>query len=411
MSSFIFPDLQQHLDMLSRVIGPRPVGSAGNLRAEAYIAQQLEAAGYEVRHQHFECDDWKLRSASVEIDGVSLPVRSNSYSMSCDVCAPIVMAHTFDELKSLDLHGCVVVLHGGLSADPWQPRHFRFFSIKDQLRLREELERAQPLAVITISPRNEHVRPIIEDGDFHIPSVTVNSVSGARLVASEGHLVHMRIDSWSQPSTGANVIADSMMRPRGLAPQVLLCAHYDTKHESPGALDNASGVAPMLVLAQHLATRRDVELQCVALNGHDHFATPGQNVYQSFIDDACDSLDLVINFDDIGYQTTSNTVAFMNCTDRFVQHVRELMSAWPDIFEIGPWPQGDHAAFWSAGVPSVAFTSEASFTLPDRVTHTPLDVVENVNTASIADVVDFAEHALIRAIISMPARRRRDSAS
>jgi aminopeptidase YwaD len=397
--------LRNHLDMLSCEIGPRPVGSVGNQRAETYIAQQLEKDGFTVRHQKFECEDWQLQEVDVEVDGLHMPVRPNSYSAACDVRAPLLTAQTIEDLKALEMRGRVVALHGGLSADPWQPRHLRYFSFRDQQRLREQLERAQPAAVITISPRNEHVRPIIEDGEFRIPSVTVNSSAGARLIAAEGHIVRVRVDSRTRASLGANVIADAPVRPRGSVPQVLLCAHYDTKHGSPGALDNASGVAAMLVLAARLRARRDLEVHCVGLNGHDHFASPGQQVYQAFLGDAQTSLDLVINFDDIGYQAASNTVAFMSCTDRFVQRVRERIARYPGIFEIGPWPQGDHAMFWAAGVPSVAFTSEASFALPDRVTHTPFDVVDNVNAESICDVVNFVEDALLDDLATLPARR------
>ena len=105
MSNSLLSDLQQHLEVLSCDIGPRPVGSAGNRRAEEYIARELESAGYEVRHQRFDCEDWELRSASVQIDGFRLQVRPNSYSTACDVHAPLVAAHTFEDLQSLDLHG------------------------------------------------------------------------------------------------------------------------------------------------------------------------------------------------------------------------------------------------------------------------------------------------------------------
>lgn len=403
-------NLQLHLETLSCEIGPRPVGSAANRRAESYIAAQLERLGYTVRRQQFECEDWRLENVDVEVDGVHMPVRPNNYSRACDVRAPLVTAHTIEDLKSQDLRGRVVALHGGLSADPWQPRHFRFFSIRDQLHLREHLERAQPAAVITISPRNEHVRPIIEDGEFHIPSVTVSASVGAQLLAAEGHAVRVCVDSCSQPAMGANVIADGPVHLRGAAPQVLLCAHYDTKHESPGALDNASGVAAMMALADRLARRRDVEVQCLALNGHDHFAAPGQQAYQEFLGATRASLDLVVNFDDIGYETAANTVAFMGCSERFVTQAREYVAHHgAGLLEIGPWPQGDHAAFWYAGVPSVAFTSEASFALPDRITHTPLDVAANVNVDSICDVVAFVEEALIDGLAVLPARRIQQS--
>ena len=234
--------LKRHIDVLSVNIGPRPVGSVGNLRAERYIATVLAEAGLTVERQAFDCMDWQLRAATVALNGEPLPVKPNNYSAACDVTGPIVVSNTIEDLDSRELAGKVLVLHGGLSAEPWLPRHFHFFSIKDQLRLIDRLEHERPLAVITVSPRNEHVRPIIEDGDFSVPSVTVGAQTGARLIDAENQMAHVRIDSTTRAERAANVVGCSAMPLQDHAPQVLLCAHFDTKHGTPGALDNASGV-------------------------------------------------------------------------------------------------------------------------------------------------------------------------
>jgi hypothetical protein len=163
----------------------------------------------------------------------------------------------------------------------------------------------------------------------------------------------------------------------------------------------------MLALAHMLHDDGAAHLQCVALNGKDHYRTPGQMVYQAQLADVVGGLDLVINFDDVGYQAAPNTIAFMGCTDGFADAVRHQMPLWTSIREIGPWPQGDHMAFWSAGAPCVAFTSEASFALSDRITHTPRDVAENLNLESLIELVHFAREALLDTALRAPARRRR----
>lgn len=399
--------LKRHIDALSILIGARPVGSAGNERAAAHIATAMAGAGLAVDFQPFDCIDWQLNGALVELDGQILPVKPNNYSAACDVTGPIVAVQTLDDLAARDLDGKVLVLHGGLSADPWLPRHFHFFSIREQLRLIDMLEHKRPLAIITVSPRNEHVRPIIEDGDFTLPSITVNAQTGARLIAAEGQPVHVRIDCAARSTRAANVLGRTAHPARTGALRVLCCAHFDTKHGTPGALDNASGVATMLALAHMLHDDGAVQLECVALNGKDHYRTPGQLAYQAQLAGAVGELDLVINFDDVGYQTAPNTIAFMGCTDGFADAVRHQLPLWPGMREIGPWPQGDHMAFWSAGAPCVAFTSEASFALSDRITHTPRDVADNLNLESLVELVHFAREAVLDTAMRAPARRRR----
>ncbi len=66
-------------------------------------------------------------------------------------------------------------------------------------------------------------------------------------------------NSWGVP-VGAGRTSNVVATPRGLgprAPYVLVGAHLDTVPQSPGAEDNASGVAAMLELARLAADRRD----------------------------------------------------------------------------------------------------------------------------------------------------------
>ena len=92
--------------------------------------------------------------------------------------------------------------------------------------------------------------PIIEDGDFTLPSVTVPADVGALLLAAEGAPVTLRIRATSEPGRGANVIGRLAHPARD---KIVLCAHFDTKPGTPGALDNAAGVAAVMALAKSLS--------------------------------------------------------------------------------------------------------------------------------------------------------------
>lgn len=121
--------------------------------------------------------------------------------------------------------------------------------------------------------------PMFEDGDFDIPSVYLMEEEGQRLARHIGEDVLLKFESRRIPSRGCNVIAR-----KGVAqsPRAVFCAHIDAKKGTPGALDNAAGVAVLLALAE---TLRDYSgrlgLEIVALNGEDYYAAPGQLQYAS----------------------------------------------------------------------------------------------------------------------------------
>lgn len=84
-------------------------------------------------------------------------------------------------------------------------------------------------------------RPVLlEDSDFVIPSVTVSRQDGLFMVENAGATAKLNIISERRESTGSNVIG----RRRGNSDRkIVICAHYDTKPGTPGAMDNAAGIS------------------------------------------------------------------------------------------------------------------------------------------------------------------------
>ena len=199
--------------------------------------------------------------------------------------------------------------------------------------------------------------------------------------------VTVRVRSVSRPGHGANVIG---RRSRPARDKLVLCAHFDTKPGTPGALDNAAGVAAVLALAKRLsAADTGPNLEVVAFNGEDHYAAPGEIAYVNGCGSEFGRINLLINIDGIGLKDSPTTLAFFNLPDERTAKIHAAMSAWGGLEESPPWPEGDHSIFAMHGVPCMAVTSAGIHALLDGVIHTSGDTAELVDAERIASAVDF----------------------
>jgi aminopeptidase YwaD len=375
------------IDELSLRVGPRPVGSPANHQAAAYIAARMQAAGLEVEQQSFDCLDWSAGPVGLRLNGQPLPARLNWYSPACRAAGTYVALDSLAALQAADLNGRFAVLHGALSAEAYFPKNFPFFSIESQQAVIRQLEASNPLGVIAISRQQINPAPLFEDGDFALPSVTLSAAEGERLLAQPTARLELTIESQSRPSHGANVIG---RRLAGNAPHWVVCAHYDTKPETPGALDNAAGVAALLELADRLAGQRlPFGLEFVAFNGEEHYLSPGEMAFiQSGGADPA-RVSLAINIDGIGWGGRAVTFALFDCPAAVEQAALNAAARIPNLKRADPWPQGDHSIFVYNRVPAIALTSDEVERLVETILHTPDDLPSIVDPATIVLGVDF----------------------
>jgi len=386
MTADLTSPIAAHLTTLTRRPAGRPVGSPANHEAEAYIAAVLERAGYEIERQAFDCVDWRLESVELSAGGAPLPVIANPYSPAADVTAPVVAAAGYDELAATDVTGRIAVLHGALTAEALFPRNYPFFTVEEHVRLIDLLLARRPAAVVMASPAAENPAPLIEDGDFALPSVTVTAGVGEALRQATGP-VTLRLRSTAAPGRAANVIGRRAAPARN---KLVLCAHFDTKPGTPGALDNAAGVAAVLALAGRLAAHPPAtNVEVVAFNGEDHYAAPGEMAYIAACGSDFGRIGLLINVDGVGLRGQPATMAFFNCPEAWADRTRALMAQSDGIEESEPWPESDHSIFAMQGVACLALTSGGIHALIDGVIHTPADTLDLVDPAGIAVAVAF----------------------
>ena len=198
---------------------------------------------------------------------------------------------------------------------------------------------------------------------------------------------------------------------------IVIGAHYDSVQGSPGANDNASGVAATLALARAFAEAtpaRTLRFVSFANEEPPLFQTEhmGSRVYASRSRERGEKIVLMLSLETIGYYSdepgsqhllfplnliypsTGNFIAFVSNVENgslvrqlvgsFRQQARfpsEGGALWDLIPGVG-W--SDHWAFWKEGYPAVMVTDTAPFRYPAY--HSPADRPELVQYERMARV-------------------------
>ncbi len=251
--------------------GPRRMGSPAYHAAADDIEQAFRAAGFATHRTPFDAPMWQLRSVQLSFKGESVPALANPFTVPCDVEGRIVVAGTMDELRAAPLRDAVCVLCGDLTKEPFWNLANPIYVPEQQREVLMLLMAQRPAAVICVNLAAENTVPIIEDWMFNVPSLTVSAEVGTRLVNDAGEFAHLVIDCVMTPGVGQNIIAAKAGEDS--ARKLVLMAHYDTKPYTAGAIDNASGVATMLAVAERLShAGLRIHLECIAFGGEEYAA-------------------------------------------------------------------------------------------------------------------------------------------
>jgi len=210
--------------------------------------------------------------------------------------------------------------------------------------------------------------------------------------------------------------------------QLIIAAHYDTVPGSPGADDNASGLAVLLEVARSLrdmplsgevrfigfcleeedllgslayvahlrannqALRGAIVLECVGYTRVDEgsqlvpaglpITVPSVGNFLGIVGNA-DSAQLAANIE----RSANRAVPDLNTVSLLVPGRGEL---FPDT------RRSDHAAFWEHGYPAVMLTDTANFRNPHY--HQPTDTLETLNLEFLRKVAEAVTAAAIRLV-------------
>ena len=381
-----------YLQMLCEEIPDRSVGSKGNRLATDFFEKEISSFGWDTETQEFDAVDWQDGGATLHSGGSSFRVFVSPYSLGCTVKAPLVGASRGEELSELETSGKILFLHGEIAKEQLMPKNFVFYNPEEHQRIISQLEKGRPAAIVCATGRNAALAggvypfPLIEDGDFDIPSVYMTEDEGDKLLPHVGKTVVLKSVSRRIPGQGYNVFA---RKGKHSSERIVITAHIDAKKGTPGAIDNATGVIVLLLLAElleHYDGNRQIEM--VALNGEDYYAVPGQMLYIDRNQDRFHEILLNVNIDGAGYREGKSAYSFYGLPEGIEENANDVFSRFSGLTEGVQWPQGDHSIFTQKGCPAIAISSQWFTENIDsqEITHTPKDNIEIVDRHKVVEI-------------------------
>jgi len=384
--------IREHLRALTR-FPDRHVGGPGNRAATALFAEQVAAQGFAVRVTEFPCTEWEWGDVELEVGGERFDALAGPYSLGLTAEAPLAVARKVEDLEDARIAGTVVLACGGLAAGQVMPKNFTFYNPESHKRIVRALEASGAIAVVAATGRDsqmvgsQYPFPLFEDGDLEIPNAYMKDIDGERLALHEGERVRLSIDSRRIPTTAEHVVATlSGSRPG----RIVVTAHIDSRKGSPGALDNASGVAVLLALAELFQGRSEgFSVELVPFNGEDNYANPGEMMWVAENEDRFDDIVVGINIDDAGQVGTVNHVSFYQCPAEIEEAARAAMAAHTSTTGGPQWFQSDHAIFGIYGRPAVAIASSDIEGFMAKYAHSERDTIELADADLLAEAARF----------------------
>ncbi len=201
--------------------------------------------------------------------------------------------------------------------------------------------------------------------------------------------------------------------------RLIIGAHYDAAHTTPGADDNGSGVAALLELAAYLGRHSPalrVDLVAFTLEEPPFFRTPlmGSTVHARALREAGVSVRAMVSLETMGYfsdapdtqrfpvpalklryPSTGNFIAVVGQLgeDTLVRTVAGALKSNSRVpVELITAPRSlpgvdfsDHLSFWDVGYPAVMVTDTAF--LRNTNYHTPQDTWDTLDYERLAEVV------------------------
>jgi len=179
--------------------------------------------------------------------------------------------------------------------------------------------------------------------------------------------------------------------------KIVVCAHFDTGSNSPGADDNGSGTALLLEIAKVLSLFRfNCTIEFVAFNAEE-VGLVGSRYYVQQASQAGEDILLAINVDMCLWNNPTappneklwtvygGNVPYENC-ERFADlalntsytyttaPIQKISTINDTYFPVHNWRRSDQASFWDVGIPALWIFEFNGFQNPYM--HTPADSMD-----------------------------------
>ncbi|HEY3269488.1 MAG TPA: M28 family metallopeptidase [Armatimonadota bacterium] len=407
MTGFSPERLGMHLRALSEGIGVRLAGTEGERRAAEYIAQQFQRSGAGVTVERFPIQARRVTEErlEVEIGGQwrAFPCSLFSSTPGTDGPreAPLVFFEAPTEYQRPDLSRLTgkAVVHLGCHIESRE--HYR--------RLME----AQPAFLLFVDIRYPGAVPLA-DGMFPsytrdlgaCPTVNVAFMDAWNWKVEGAARARLMVSGGPEPAESQNVIAElpGNGEDGGL---IFLGAHHDTQANSPGADDNASGVAGLIELAGALAAvPRRRAIRIISFGAEEQLSMGSAAYVRRHRAEIAERGQLMFNLDSYG--------SVMGWTHVVCNGAPELASTVAGAFarrdlypaiDANIVPYADHFPFVAAGIPGM-YLGRSNCAGGRFFHHRPDDDMSRVSAPVMAEhlaaVADLISDAALREVLPFP---------
>jgi aminopeptidase YwaD len=379
------------MELLKKIARPRPAGTIQNMEITDYIGSYLENLGYVTRKVPFNCKVWESQDSYLVIGGNKLTLQVNPFSEPFNGTRRAILVRNLEELERVECEDKILFLTDYLAKEPLQPKNYPFYYPDEHKTIIDCLEAKKPCAIIALtggtSMSGLKPFPLIEDGNFHIPVASLDKdiFPGIEDEVTEKD-IELSIVSKNNIVTAHQLVASKEVS--DAEGTVVICAHMDSKYNTDGALDNASGVATMLLAAKGIETNR-YNIDIVPFNSEEYFDPQGELIYLEDLRKSEKVISLLINIDTLAHVGSKVAVAYFNFNDKEQLELDNIMNTSTNIVSGQPWYAGDHTAFVFGGTRCLLISASDLFEGCLSYTHCPKDTIDLVDEKLIENAAEY----------------------
>ncbi|DAC72581.1 MAG TPA: hypothetical protein DSN98_04395 [Thermoplasmata archaeon] len=206
----------------------------------------------------------------------------------------------------------------------------------------------------------------------------------------------VKYDAWQQKQqSGKNIVA-TLYGTSSADTTVIVCAHYDSLAVSPGAEDDGSGVAAVLMIADIMRQYTfNTTVQFILFSGEEQ-GLLGSRSYAKNASLHSENILGVLALDKIGYAVTSSEGASLQhhanpASVWMVSLSQSVAAVYPDeiglvVLSLPQDPESDHMSFVEQGYAGTDFVRNAT----NPYYHTSEDIVDHMNFSYLSKVCRLA---------------------
>ncbi|MCF6174196.1 MAG: M28 family peptidase [Victivallaceae bacterium] len=386
---------------LANEIGYRWIGSDGEKNAGDWIEGLFREMGLNVERPEIDCPAWDYQNTELIVAGKLFASDAQMFSPGCDVAGELIQVMPqADTTIPVDVTGKIAMIKESDTLNTSVYKNGVLF----RNALLDSLKAAGVLAVIIISTLEEtYATKMFRNPDSTLPCTAVNRKDGELLLAKTGEIAELKIVARQRQGKTSYISAE--IGPAD-APICIIATHFDAAPISKAAVDNASGVAVMLALAEYFAENppESVRFRFMSFGGHEYGGLDmcgfTSKYYAKHHSDELLKIKYLLHLDVVGIKN-SDPVIEVKGDSNLLDETIKLFASDPRITpeEYNGFVGADFGAFMREGVPCIMLGSSPTEKNEYVTTayHSPLDDMRWIGTDGELDrTFDAALTMLIR---------------